>query len=128
MKKVILISLLVVSLLSARQVFVDTNDALSVKVSSNITNIDNENINENSVRSSREEITLFEWDFETDDWNTDDGWQWTDTDYNSDNLLLEFRDVNGNQISLSEFWSIENSYNNQDTISIDSAFKLTFSS
>ena len=51
-----------------------------------------------------------------------------DTDYNSDNLLLEFRDVNGNQISLSEFWSIENSYNNQDTISIDSAFKLTFSS
>ena len=84
MKKVILISLLVVSLLSARQVFVDTNDALSVKVSSNIANIDNENINENSIRSSREEITLFEWDFETDDWNTDDGWQWTDTDYNSD--------------------------------------------
>ena len=33
-----------------------------------------------------------------------------DTDYNSDNLLLEFRDVNGNQISLSEFWSIENSH------------------
>ena len=51
-----------------------------------------------------------------------------DTDYNSDNLLLEFRDVNGNQISLSEFWSIENSYNNKDTISIDSPFKLTFSS
>ena len=63
MKKVLLISLLVVSLLSARQVFVDTNDALSVKVSNNITNIDNENINENSVRSSREEIVLFEWDW-----------------------------------------------------------------
>lgn len=51
-----------------------------------------------------------------------------DRDFNDDNLLLEFTDFNGNQISLSEFWSIKNSFNNKDTISIDSPFMLSFSS
>ena len=51
-----------------------------------------------------------------------------DTDFNGDNLQLEFTDFNGNQITLSEFWSIENPYNNNDTISIDSPIKLSFSS
>ena len=65
MKKMIFISILVMSLLSARQVFPKTNDALSVKVKgSNVLNIDN-NINENTLRNSREQITLFEWDFES---------------------------------------------------------------
>ena len=74
MKKMIFISILVVSLLSARQIFPETTDALSVKAKgSNILSIDN-NANENTVRNSREEITLFEWDFESDLWNNDDGW------------------------------------------------------
>ena len=74
MKKVIFISIFVVSLLSARQIFVETNDALSVKASGyNILNV-NDDINENSIRNSREEITLIEWDFESDDWNHDEGW------------------------------------------------------
>jgi YidC/Oxa1 family membrane protein insertase len=51
-----------------------------------------------------------------------------DTDLNDDNLLLKFTDFNGSQTSLSEFWFIESSYNNKDTISIDSPFKLSFSS
>lgn len=51
-----------------------------------------------------------------------------DRDFNDDNLLLQFTDFNGNQISLSEFWSIKNSFNNKDTISIDSPFMLSFSS
>ena len=84
MKKVILISVLVMSFLFSRQVLIDTNDALSIKVSNNITNIDNQNIDQNSVRSSREEIVIFEWDFETDLWNNDEGWLWTDTDYHSE--------------------------------------------
>ena len=84
MKKVILISVLVMSFLFSRQVLIDTNDALSIKVSNNITNIDNQNIDQNSVRSSREEIVIFEWDFETDLWNNDAGWLWTDTDYHSE--------------------------------------------
>ena len=67
MKKVIFISILVVSLLSARQVFVETDDALSAKASGyNVLNV-NDDINKNSIRSSREEITLIEWDFESDD-------------------------------------------------------------
>ena len=49
MKKVLIISILVVSLLSAKQVLVDTNDALSVKVSSNVANIDDNNTNYNSI-------------------------------------------------------------------------------
>ena len=84
MKKILIISMLVVSLLSARQIFVETNDALSVKVSNNITNIEDNNIDQNSVRNSREEITLFEWDFEADDWNYDQGWLWTEDQYNSE--------------------------------------------
>ena len=65
MKKVLIISILVVSLLSAKQVLVDTNDALSVKVSSNVANIDDNNTNYNSIRNSREEIVIFEWDLTT---------------------------------------------------------------
>ena len=89
MKKVILISMLVVSLLSARQIFVETNDALSVKASGyNILNV-NDDINENSIRNSREEITLIEWDFESDDWNHDG------IDYdlikNESNLIVDTR-------------------------------------
>ena len=84
MKKVIFISILVMSLLSARQIFVETDDALSVKASRyNVLNV-NDNENENTIRNSREEITLFEWDFESDDWGHDDGWLWTDDQYNSE--------------------------------------------
>ena len=84
MKKMIFISILVVSLLSARQIFPETTDALSVKAKgSNILSIDN-NTNENTVRNSREEITLFEWDFESDLWNDDDGWELTSDSYNSE--------------------------------------------
>ena len=73
MKKIIFISMLVVSLLSARQVFPETDKAMSVKANSyNILNVDN-NTNENTLRNSREEITLFEWDFEGDLWNSDEG-------------------------------------------------------
>jgi len=84
MKKMIFISMLVVSLLSARQVFPETSNALSVKAKGyNVLNIDNDT-NENTLRNSREEITLFEWDFEGELWNTDEGWNLTDTDYNSE--------------------------------------------
>ena len=56
MKKIIFISMLVVSLLSARQVFPETDKAMSVKANSyNILNVDN-NTNENTLRNSREEI------------------------------------------------------------------------
>ena len=83
MKKVIFISILVVSLLSARQIFVETNDALSVKASGyNVLNV-NDDINENSVRNSREEITLVEWDFESDDWFHNEGWVLTSDESNS---------------------------------------------
>ena len=84
MKKMIFISILVVSLLSARQIFPETADALSIKAKgSNILNIDN-NTNENTVRNSREEITLIEWDFESELWNNDDGWELTTDSYNSE--------------------------------------------
>ncbi len=84
MKKIIFISMLVVSLLSARQVFPETDKVISVKANSyNILNIDN-NTNENTLRNSREEITLFEWDFEGDLWNSDEGWTLTESDYYSE--------------------------------------------
>ena len=50
MKKIIFISMLVVSLLSARQVFPETDKAMSVKANSyNILNVDN-NTNENTFK------------------------------------------------------------------------------
>ena len=33
---------------------------------------------------SREEIVIFEWDFESDLWNDDEGWELTDTDWHSE--------------------------------------------
>ena len=84
MKKTIFISMLVVSLLSARQVFPETDKSISVKASSyNVLNIEN-NANENILRNSREEITLFEWDFESELWNSDEGWTLTESDYYSE--------------------------------------------
>ena len=53
MKKIIFISMLVVSLLSARQVFPETDKAMSVKANSyNILNVDN-NTNEKTVQTFR---------------------------------------------------------------------------
>ena len=59
MKKVLIISILVVSLLSAKQVLVDTNDALSVKVSSNVANIDDNNTNKLGNQALRD-VKMFE--------------------------------------------------------------------
>ena len=104
MKKMIFISILVVSLLSARQVFPETSDALSVKAKGyNVLNIDN-NTNENTTRNSREQITLFEWDFESDDlWNDDEGWELTESDYNSE--THSYLSPN-NETTLNSSWNV----------------------
>ena len=74
----------VVSLLCARQVFPEIDNAISVKASNyNILNVEN-NTNENTLRNSREQITLFEWNFESELWNSDAGWILTESDYNSE--------------------------------------------
>ena len=40
------------------------------------------------LRNSREEITLFEWDFEGDLWNSDDGWTLTESDYYRKHIVM----------------------------------------
>ena len=87
MKKLILLTFLL-SILLPREVFLNTNEALSVKSSqySQGTNIERgDDLIDNSV-ITREDIILFEWNFESTDslWNDDDGWVWTDSDYHSE--------------------------------------------
>ena len=84
MKKLIVFTFLC-SILFPREVFLNTHEAFSVKSSQTPLNIiDNEN---NLVeRTTREDIILFNWDFEATDslWNNDAGWELTESDYNSE--------------------------------------------
>jgi len=85
MKRLILLITLF-SILIPRELMLNTDDALSARNAHNSSqgfNIDRQNntINDNSVR---EDITLFEWDFEGDLWNHDEGWELTETSYNSE--------------------------------------------
>ena len=85
MKKLILLITLF-SILIPRELMINVDDMLSdrkANKSSQGINIDRQNntINDNSVR---EDITLFEWDFEGDLWNNDGGWELTETSYNSE--------------------------------------------
>ena len=61
----------------------NTHQAFSAKSVHSLNKNANINITGNNNSSSREEITLFEWDFEGDLWNDDDGWELTDTNSNS---------------------------------------------
>ena len=87
MKKLILLTF-ICSILLPRELFLNTHDALSVKSAHNShgTNIERgDDLIDNSV-ITREDIILFEWNFEATDslWNSDAGWTWTDSDYNSE--------------------------------------------
>ena len=83
MKKFLFI--LSISILFSREVFLNTHDAFSVKSNqTSINSIDNEN---NLIeRTSREDIILFNWDFEVEDslWVNDSGWSLTEDNYNSE--------------------------------------------
>ena len=83
MKKMIFISFFVFSMLFSRELMVNTHEALSTKSFHSLNKNVNINIIDNNNSSSREEITLFEWDFEGDLWNGDDGWELTNTNSNS---------------------------------------------
>ena len=85
MKKMIIISFFIFSMLSARQLMMNTHEALSTKAAHSLnknitTQINNE---DNNRSSSRTEIILFEWDFEDDLWIDDDGWELTESSSNS---------------------------------------------
>ena len=85
MKRLILLITLF-SILIPRELMINTDDMLSDRKAnqpSQKINIDRQNntINNNS---SRQDITLFEWDFEGDLWNNDTGWELTETSYNSE--------------------------------------------
>ena len=85
MKKMIIISFLIFSMLSARQLMVNTHEVISTKAAHSLnknarTQVSNEH---NFGSSTRTEITLFEWDFEGDGWNDDDGWELTESNSNS---------------------------------------------
>ncbi|SVB37937.1 uncharacterized protein METZ01_LOCUS190791, partial [marine metagenome] len=85
MKKLILLITLF-SILIPRELMLKTDDALSARNahhSSQGINVDRQN-NIINNDSSREDIPLFEWDFEGDTWNADSGWELTETSYNSE--------------------------------------------
>ena len=85
MKKLIVFTFLC-SILFPRELFLSTTEAFSVKSTqdSHYINIENENNLVN--RTTREDIILFNWDFEATDslWNNDAGWELTTSDYNSE--------------------------------------------
>ena len=85
MKKLIILTFLC-SILLPRELFLDTHDALSVKSADNSHGLNSDHENNLIERTTREDITLFEWNFEAEDslWNNDAGWTWTDSDYNSE--------------------------------------------
>ena len=84
MKKFILIAFLC-SILLPRELFLNTNEALSVKSSNHSHGIDIDYEN-HITNTTREDIILFHWDFEATDslWNNDSGWQLTESDYHSE--------------------------------------------
>ena len=85
MKKMIIISFIIFSVISARQLMVNTHEVLSTKAAHSLNKNVKTQINmENNLGSStRTEITLFEWDFEGDSWNGDDGWELTESNSHS---------------------------------------------
>jgi len=84
MKRFILIAFLC-SILFPRELFLNTDEALSVKSSNHSHGIDIDYEN-HITNTTREDIILFQWDFEATDslWNDDDGWELTESDYNSE--------------------------------------------
>ena len=85
MKKLIILTFLF-SILLPRELFLNTHDALSVKSAHHSHGI-NTDYEDNSInQNTREDIILFEWNFEATDslWDNDAGWEWTDSDYNSE--------------------------------------------
>ncbi|MDC0145353.1 T9SS type A sorting domain-containing protein [bacterium] len=85
MKKMIIISFIVFSVISARQLMVNTHEVLSTKAAHSLNkNVKTQiNMENNFGSSTRTEITLFEWDFEGDSWNGDDGWELTESNSHS---------------------------------------------
>ena len=87
MKKLILLITLF-SILIPRELMLNTSDALSLRNAQHTSqgiNFDRQNNNFEYNPSSREDITLFEWDFEDGDtWNADSGWELTETSYHSE--------------------------------------------
>ncbi len=87
MKKLILLITLF-SILIPKELMLNKADGLSERKSSNISkgiNFDRQNNNFEYNSSSREDITLFEWDFEDGNtWNADAGWELTETSYHSE--------------------------------------------
>jgi len=80
MKKIIIFIGLIMSLMFGRQIYFETNDAISVKAAHS--NVKNNDLNQNSS-TSREEIIIQEWNFEDELWNNDSGWGLTEASYNS---------------------------------------------
>ena len=74
MKKMIFISFFIFSMLFSKELMFSTNEAFSAK-SFHSLNKNNINTTDNNRSTSREEIILFEWDFEGEEWNADDGWE-----------------------------------------------------
>ena len=84
MKKLIVFTFLC-SILFPRELVLNTAEALSVKSTQTPLNII-ENENNLVERTTREDIVLFHWDFESTDslWIEDAGWNLTTDDYNSE--------------------------------------------
>ena len=84
MKQILFI--LSISILFPRELVLTTSDALSVKSTQNSHYINIENENNLVNRTTREDIILFNWNFEATDslWNNDAGWELTTSDYNSE--------------------------------------------
>ena len=85
MKKLIIFTFLC-SILLPRELFLNTHDALSIKSANSSHGLNTGYENNLITNNTREDIILFEWNFESADslWNNDNGWVWTDTDYNSE--------------------------------------------
>ena len=87
MKKLIIL-LTLFSILIPKALTLNVDESLSSRSATHYTgnNIDRQNNNIENNDSSRPDITLFEWDFESTDslWNTDSGWELTEQSYNSE--------------------------------------------
>ena len=67
-----------------RQLFLNTHDALSVKSAHTSHGLNSEYEDNLINTNTREDIILFEWNFEDELWNDDNGWELTESDYNSE--------------------------------------------
>ena len=100
MKKIIIFTVLIMSSIFCKQIYFETNDIPLLESTKSAMVI--EDFNKENTRNPlfREDIILFDWNFESEEsaWNADSGWEWTDASNLSSGVYM-IKAESSNQVS-----------------------------